>query len=101
MEDALQKKEVYGKGHFLLTGLDYFLVKEMNKYVGCVFLCFIGNVVRMQEKMPSGDVSTGLAWGYLLNYLPIQLGGRIWPRGYKTFFMLNSTEHEIFPAHKC
>ena len=25
----------------------------------------------------------------------------IWPRGYKTFFMLNSTEHEIFPAHKC
>ena len=21
--------------------------------------------------------------------------------GYKTFFMLNSTEHEIFPAHKC
>ena len=23
------------------------------------------------------------------------------PRGYKTFFMLNSTEHEFFPAHKC
>ena len=23
------------------------------------------------------------------------------PRGYKTFSMLNSTEHEIFPAHKC
>ena len=23
------------------------------------------------------------------------------PRGYKTFFMLNSIEHEIFPAHKC
>ena len=23
------------------------------------------------------------------------------PRGYKTFFMLNSVEHEIFPAHKC
>ena len=22
------------------------------------------------------------------------------PRGYKTFFMLNSSEHEIFPAHK-
>ena len=21
----------------------------------------------------------------------------IWPRGYKTFFMLNSTEHEFFP----
>ena len=24
-----------------------------------------------------------------------------WPRGYKTFFLLNSTEHETFPAHKC
>ena len=23
------------------------------------------------------------------------------PRGYKTFFMLNSIEHEIFSAHKC
>ena len=26
---------------------------------------------------------------------------QVWPRGYKTFFMLNSTEHEFFPAHKC
>ena len=24
-----------------------------------------------------------------------------WPRGYRTFFMLNSAEHEIYPAHKC
>ena len=24
-----------------------------------------------------------------------------WPRGYKTFFVHNSTEHEIYPAHKC
>ena len=23
------------------------------------------------------------------------------PRGYKTFFMLNSIKHEIFPADKC
>ena len=25
---------------------------------------------------------------------------QIWPRGYKTVFMLNSTEHEISTAHK-
>ena len=25
----------------------------------------------------------------------------IWLQGYKTFFMLTSTEHEIFPAHRC
>ena len=24
-----------------------------------------------------------------------------WPRGYKTFFVLNSAEHVIYPAHKC
>ena len=23
------------------------------------------------------------------------------PRGYKTFFMLNSAEHEIYPCHIC
>ena len=27
--------------------------------------------------------------------------GRTRPQGYKTFFMLNSAEHEIYPAHKC
>ena len=26
---------------------------------------------------------------------------KILARGYKTFFVLNSTEHEIYPAHKC
>ena len=24
-----------------------------------------------------------------------------WPQGYKTYLMLNSIEHEIYPAHKC
>ena len=23
-----------------------------------------------------------------------------WPRGYKTFSMLNSAEHKLYPAHK-
>ena len=26
---------------------------------------------------------------------------KYWSQGYKTFFMLNSAEHEIYPAHKC
>ena len=29
------------------------------------------------------------------------LASDAWPRGYKTFFMLNSVEQGIFPAHKC
>ena len=31
----------------------------------------------------------------------IKESARARARGYKTFFMLNSIEHEIFPAHKC
>ena len=31
------------------------------------------------------------------SYAPI----KFWTRGYKTFFMLNLIEHEIFPAYKC
>ena len=26
---------------------------------------------------------------------------QIRPQGYKTFFMLNTAEHEIYSAHKC
>ena len=33
--------------------------------------------------------------------LDFMLQDHIRSRGYKTFFMLNSTEHEIFPAHQC
>ena len=29
------------------------------------------------------------------------LGFRPWARGYKSFFMLNSAETKIYPAHKC
>ena len=27
--------------------------------------------------------------------------GEVLSRGFKTFFILNSSEHEIYPAHKC
>ena len=37
----------------------------------------------------------------LLSLLILSAGYGIRARGYKTFFMLNSIEHEIFPAHKC
>ena len=30
-----------------------------------------------------------------------ELHGKIWPRGYKTFYMLNPAEREIFSANKC
>ena len=37
----------------------------------------------------------------LVPFFEFRAGTKIRARGYKTFFMLNSIEHEIFPAHKC
>ena len=32
--------------------------------------------------------------------MPTSYREETWPRGYKTFFVLNSVEHEILNAHK-
>ena len=40
-------------------------------------------------------------WGRVVRETTACLALLTRPRGYKTFFMLNSTEHEIFPARKC
>ena len=37
----------------------------------------------------------------LVTSIVVALVAQTRARGYKTFFMLNSIEHEIFPAHKC
>ena len=37
----------------------------------------------------------------ILDHIERPSKAMIRPQGYKTFFMLNSIEHEIFPAHKC
>ena len=36
----------------------------------------------------------------VLEEIALFLASASWPRGYKTFFMLNSAEHEIFSADK-
>ena len=38
--------------------------------------------------------------GLLLKFYCMSLCLLTWPRGYKTFFMLNSTELELLTAHK-
>ena len=35
--------------------------------------------------------------GMVITFMPLE---ETWPRGYKTFFVLNSVEHEILNAHK-
>ena len=48
------------------------------------------------QVMKEGPVTTGNSHS-LSNMVPENISSR----GYKTFFMLNSPEHEIYPAHKC
>ena len=46
---------------------------------------------RWRNTSCGGEILDELVWPSL----------EAWPKGYKTFFMLNSAEHEIYPAHKC
>ena len=47
-------------------------------------------------KMLEGDTGKRVKWE---DELDSSWLGKYWPRGYKTFFMLNSTEHKISTAH--
>ena len=47
-------------------------------------------------------------WWFILIIFPLSLlnadnigNSNIWPWGYKTFFMLNSAEHDIYEHDKC
>ena len=70
---------------------------------------FFLNRTKNLENFPSMQIVIKSA--LLVNFMHIGLANsldpdqakkrRTWPRGYKTFFMLNSAEHEIYPARKC
>ena len=45
-------------------------------------------------------MSTSVQADQDLHSLVTKVEQATWPRGYKTFFMLNSTEHKICPANK-
>ena len=38
---------------------------------------------------------------FSLNFVIISSSQMSWPQAYKTFSMLNSAEHEMYPTHKC
>ena len=48
--------------------------------------------------LQSSDVRKYL--GFIKNCPNVELLANL-ARGYKTFFMVNSAEHEVYPAHKC
>ena len=64
-------------------------------------LTFIGRINRI-----SGSFKAKISFSILVFIsssveLSIEMFYKIRPRGYKPFPMLNSAEHEIYPAHKC
>ena len=69
--------------------------------------CFLGALVTCANNVTlstlKSDEQTGIESikNYLNTDTDLDSEKWIWPQGYTTFFMLNSAEHEIFPAHKC
>ena len=62
--------------------------------------------MHIQDRLGARVAQWVMCWPADLEVLRFILEAEIFstanrPRGYKTFFMLNSIEHEIFPAHKC
>ena len=65
-----------------------------------------GGLTMEKKKQSAQMVSASSHWSGIQNMPRRRRTGNLFvplirPRGYKTFFMLNSIEHEIFPAHKC
>ena len=55
----------------------------------------INNCKDVYERFETFARATSCSSGYR------PVGTYLRPRGFKTFSMLNSAEHEIYPAHKC
>ena len=53
------------------------------------------------NKVLFSSVGTGIKLEEKLGQKLVDPVEEIRPQGYKTFFMLNSAEHEIYPSHKC
>ncbi|KAK3584674.1 hypothetical protein CHS0354_001259 [Potamilus streckersoni] len=53
-----------------------YLSADEEGYVDRLIQTMKGGEMPMEAKLPAGDVATGLAWGFILNYLPIPLLGK-------------------------
>ncbi|KAL3848166.1 hypothetical protein ACJMK2_019040 [Sinanodonta woodiana] len=53
-----------------------YLSAEDSDYVERLIRTMKGEEMKTETVIPAGDVATGLAWGFILNYLPIPLLGK-------------------------
>ncbi|KAL3848167.1 hypothetical protein ACJMK2_019041 [Sinanodonta woodiana] len=52
-----------------------YLSSDEERYEEILIQTMEGKEMTMETRLPAGDVATGLAWGFILNYLPIPLLG--------------------------
>ena len=64
-------------------------------HIQCVYICRY--IVAVRGKIKKFWLSSSHSHLFYVLSMPTE----VWPRVYITFFMLNSIEHENFPAHKC
>ena len=81
------------RDRLLRVKLQYTIVIQIISTCTTVGLCSLGRF----NNPPPSYYFTGLV--ILWSVDAVRADSRA--RGYKTFFMLNSIEHEIFPAHRC
>ncbi|KAL3848169.1 hypothetical protein ACJMK2_019043 [Sinanodonta woodiana] len=48
-------------------------VSTTEEYIRCLLNIITGQELKMDHCLPRGNISTGLMWGYIYNYLPIPL----------------------------
>ena len=74
--------------------IKYWLISKYCIYI-LVLLALLANMAKLRKYfIVLNEIP------FVTCLLPSQSLSKIWPRGYKTFFVLNSTEHEIFSADK-
>ena len=78
----------------IILNSKYYLQLKIIAYLSLGFLNSQKNSLRC-------DLNQAPKPFYRIYFTIFTIGLKTWPRGYKSFFMLNSAEHEIYLAHKC
>ena len=74
--------------------------KQTTKGAPCLYIVFLP-FIQVYDIKSRSFLVTNMAEKVLMHMGFITDSHSAWPQGYKTFFMLNSAEHEIFTAYKC
>ena len=81
---------------------NYFMKKKISFIKQESMFIWTNNLTKLSDKIKMNVYTFSESNSCHIHFCLLTMGDNSnRARGYKTFFMLNSTEHEIFPAHKC